>query len=108
MPRAFNIMDTLLITDAGKYASHLHSMLVGTMLEASARHRLMAYARCVWPCVGIGPMHGQRAGPGISDDMAFPDLPNCELGPHPRGYRWQHRTSPGLVVSGHGRCWLRQ
>jgi hypothetical protein len=74
-PRTFNAKDTLPATGAGKYASHLHSMLADPMSEAFVRHRMMAYARCIWPRIGTGPLPRQGAGPRISDDIAFPGLP---------------------------------
>jgi hypothetical protein len=37
-PRAFNANDTLLATDAGKYPSHPHSMLVSPLSVASINH----------------------------------------------------------------------
>ena len=73
--RAFNARDTLPIIDAGKYASHPHSMLVGPMSEAFIKHRSVAYARCVWARVGTRPLPGQGVGPGISDVMTFTGLP---------------------------------
>jgi hypothetical protein len=51
-----NGRDTVPTTDAGKYVSHLYSMLVGPMSEAFVRHRPVAYARGVWPHVSIGPL----------------------------------------------------
>jgi hypothetical protein len=66
----------------------------GSILEAFVSHHSLAYARCVWPRVGTGPMPGQWVDPRISDGMTFSGLPWPWAQTAPEGGLGPSRTCP--------------